>query len=251
MYIKRCSKCQNRKTRVFVTGAKNRKFSGLIRFCRKNRLTESDVIIILGDAGINYYGDVRDQKLKKRLSAIPVTLLCIHGNREIRPQNIATYIEKSYMGGRVMYEEEYPSLLFAVDCSIYRFNGISAIAIGGANSEDKFYLIDNSLPYWEDERPSEITKRRFIRIMKNADWTIDVVLSHAAPIKFARYGSESLKKRRYGFDHEYIKDPDRSVEIWLDEMEEKLAYQKWYAGHYLIDHAGADITFVHDKIIEL
>ncbi len=277
---KRAEEQEKKEYRVFVTGAKNRRFSSLIRFCKRNRLTRSDVIIILGDAGINYYGDHRDDALKAKLSSACATFLCIHGNEEMRPKNIGTYKEKSYMGGKVMYEKAYPYLLFAVDCSIYRFAQFSAAVIGGAHSKDKFYRLENHLPYWEDEEPDAITRRRFARVMKSADWQVDLVLSHAAPISFLPQNASSCNIFCKGFfarlierikhvkqkyikskhmrrihikDHiaEYIEDPDLNVELWLDEMERKMAYQKWYAGHYHIEYSGADIVFVHNKIIEL
>ena len=288
---KRKSKIISEHGRVFVTGDKHRDFSGIIKFCRKNRLGGADTIIILGNSGINYYGDYRDRDLKGRLSEIGVTLLCIHGNNENRPQNIDTYIEKGYMGGRVLYEAEYPRILFAVDCSIYRFDGFSAAVIGGAHSRDKFYRLENSLPYWFDEEPCEETKRRFASALKNEGWSVDYVLSHAAPLKFVRGGTrarENSRKadisdlsrrffggrfcnglRKTGFiggilsaaclfgrralrrGDEYIDDPDMSFEIWLDGIEERLAYRRWYAGHYLIDSSGADAVLMLDRIEEL
>ena len=48
-------------------------------------LTDRDLLIILGDVGINYFGDWRDQRDKDELAMIPATILCIHGNHELRP----------------------------------------------------------------------------------------------------------------------------------------------------------------------
>jgi len=39
-------------------------------------------MIILGDAGINYYLYERDYELKEQLAQLPITLFCVHGNHE-------------------------------------------------------------------------------------------------------------------------------------------------------------------------
>lgn len=44
-----------------------------------------DVLLILGDAGINYWLNQRDRDFENELSDIPITLFCVHGNHEARP----------------------------------------------------------------------------------------------------------------------------------------------------------------------
>lgn len=50
-------------------------------FHRFNRLdiNDEDVMIILGDVGINYYLDEYDKKLKERLSKYNFKFFCIQG----------------------------------------------------------------------------------------------------------------------------------------------------------------------------
>lgn len=69
---------------VYITGDMHGDPRDLIRFSEVHSLTPEDSIIILGDAGFNFYLHGRDQKAKKLASRIPATLLCIHGNREVR-----------------------------------------------------------------------------------------------------------------------------------------------------------------------
>ena len=70
---------------VYLTGDTHGRFERIACFCRDNHTTREDVLIILGDAGVNYYLDHRDEKLKRYIDMMPVTLLCIHGNHEARP----------------------------------------------------------------------------------------------------------------------------------------------------------------------
>ncbi len=78
-------------------------------------------MILLGDAGLNYYGDKRDDALKQKISNLNITLFCLHGNKENRPQNIGTYGFRSFCGRRVYCEPKYPNLYFAMDGEIYTF----------------------------------------------------------------------------------------------------------------------------------
>ena len=74
-------------------------------------LTENDLIVILGDAGLNYYGnDKGDSGRKRNLNKWNVPILCVHGNHEMRPESLATYSEKEWNGGTVYYEEEFPNI---------------------------------------------------------------------------------------------------------------------------------------------
>lgn len=80
---------------------------------------KEDVLIILGDAGVNYYLTRSDYDLKQELNDLPITLFLIQGNHEERPEEIDTYEERPWRGGVVYAEPEFPSLLFAKDGEIY------------------------------------------------------------------------------------------------------------------------------------
>lgn len=115
-------------------------------------------MIILGDAGINFSGQKHDNLKKRFLESLPITLFCIHGNHEQRPYTIDSYKEKSWHGGTVYYEEEYPNLLFAKDGEVFDLDGKQAIVMGGAYSIDKMFRLIYGYGWWEDEQPSEEIK---------------------------------------------------------------------------------------------
>ena len=124
-------------------------------------LGSEDTIVLLGDVGMNYYGNKRgDRHRKKRLNQLGVTMLCIHGNHEMRPETIITYHEVQWRGGTVYVEDEFPNLLFAKDGEVYDIAGKKAIVIGGAYSVDKWYRLQRGLEWFPDEQPSvEIENR--------------------------------------------------------------------------------------------
>ena len=52
-------------------------------------ITDRDLLIILGNVSINYFGDYRDQRSKDTLAMIPATILCIHGNQDRRSSSLS------------------------------------------------------------------------------------------------------------------------------------------------------------------
>jgi len=60
-----------------LTGDTHRDFKRVGALCDKLQTTIADTLIILGDAGINYFGGTEDTALKHVLSKLPITLFCI------------------------------------------------------------------------------------------------------------------------------------------------------------------------------
>ena len=100
---------------IYITGDTHGQFGRIEAFCKRFVTSKDDVMIILGDAGINSGGGIQDVRKKEFLESLPVTIFAIHGNHEQRPQTIESYREKLWRGGVVYWEEAYPSLLFAKD----------------------------------------------------------------------------------------------------------------------------------------
>ena len=73
---------------IYITCDTDRDFRRVAAFCYTVQSTTDDILIILGDAGINYFGGGKDRALKRLLAELPITLLCIHGNHEQRPETL-------------------------------------------------------------------------------------------------------------------------------------------------------------------
>ena len=57
---------------IYITGDTHGRFKKIKLFCRENNTTKDDIMIILGDAGINYFLDERDEQLKNNLMTLPM-----------------------------------------------------------------------------------------------------------------------------------------------------------------------------------
>lgn len=243
--------------KYFITGDKHRNFQNIKNFCRDMNTRKKDVLIILGDAGFNYYKDERDNKLKSEISNLNITLFCIHGNKENRPQNVGTYGIRSFCGGKVYYEPKYPNIYFAIDGEIYNFEGKKYMVVGGAHSVDKMRCLEQHKPFWEDEMPDETTKAKVEQKLSAEGNKIYGMLTHTCPIKYlptemfmsTRQNADIKRKPKKSKSKNFFKpDIDRSTEEWLSKLEKQLDYKVWYCGHYHIDKEIDKINMMYSGI---
>ena len=117
---------------IFITGDTHGDFTRIEQFCVRFMPTREDTMIILGDVGFNYYGVKRDIKVKEKMARLPITILSMYGNHEMRPETIPSYHFAEWHDGKVYIEDRYPNLLFAVDGEVYDLDGKKLIVIGGA-----------------------------------------------------------------------------------------------------------------------
>ena len=225
---------------IYITGDKHGDFREIFYFCYENRTTLDDIMIILGDAGINYYANEKDYILKNSLLQYPITFFCIHGNHEERPENIKTYKTKRFHDGVVYYEEDYPNILFAKDGEVYNFNNHKVLVIGGAYSVDKYFRLERGYNWYESEQPNEETKKFVISKLKSMDNKVDIILSHTCPYKY-------LPREMFleGIDQSTV---DNSTEYFLDEIEQITNYKIWYCGHYHTDKTVDKTVFMFHNI---
>lgn len=91
--------------------------------------------------------------------------------------------------------------------------------------------------WWEDEQPSEEIKRYVEQQLETFGWKVDAVLSHTTPLKY-----EPVEVFMSGVNQSRV---DKSTEVWLDGIEDRLEYKKWYCGHYHTEKKidGVEIMF--------
>ncbi len=230
------------KQAYLITGDLHRKFDRVATLCTKFKTTAEDVLIVLGDAGINFSDAEHDKELKKALAQWPITLFCVHGNHEKRPASVEGYELHDWHGGKVFTEPDYPNLLFAKDGEIYDIDGKQTLVLGGAYSIDKWWRLQNHYPWFPDEQPDDEIKAYVNRKLKECGNKVDVVLSHTVP-----YDSRPVELFTMQLPPEMN---DVSTEQWLQEIENKLTFSRWYAGHFHCDITKGRIDIMYCKLKE-
>lgn len=233
---------------IYITGDTHGDFKRLKKFCNKIQTTKDDTMIILGDSGLNYYTDIRCRRYKHEAQRLPIKLFCVHGNHEERASNIPQYHESEFWGGKVLVEDEFPDLKFALDGEIYKIPTINgekdAIVIGGAYSVDKYYRLKVGANWYSSEQPSDNIKNKVEEVLKLRNQKIDIILSHTCPNRYI-----PTEWFLSGIDQSTV---DRTTEEWLDNVLENLGYyEKWYCGHYHGNKVIDKLEFMFENINQL
>lgn len=224
---------------VYITGDVHGDFSELQQWCYAMRPKKKDIIVILGDVALNYFGDWRDHIRKKLANALGPEIFCIRGNHEMRPEDAGCYELIDWHGGKVWRQPEFPNLIFAKDGEIYELGGKKVIVLGGAYSVDKYYRLDYGYRWFPTEQPSDEVKKFAEDQLARAGWKVDVVFSHTCPYKY-----RPMEAMLPDLDQKTV---DTTTEEWLDQIEERLKYRKWYCGHWHINKRIDKIEFLfHD-----
>lgn len=224
---------------IYITGDIHGEVFRIAEAVARFNIGSEDIIVLLGDVGMNYYGNKHgDRHRKKRLNKLGVPMFCIHGNHEMRPGMISSYHEVEWHGGTVYVEDEYPNLLFAKDGEVYDLNGQKTIVIGGAYSVDKWYRLQCDLNWFPDEQPSEEIKAKVEQKLDEMGWKVDAVLTHTCPERY-------IPREAFlsGVDQATV---DNTTEQWLDTIAERLDYCAWFCGHWHINKRIDKMHFLFD-----
>lgn len=219
---------------IYITGDTHRDFSRIYKLEKDT----DNMWIVLGDVGINYYLNEEDKNYKEYLKKLKLKLFCVRGNHEERPENISTYKEVEMFGGKVFIEEEYPNLIFAKDGETYNIDGKKILVIGGAYSVDKQYRLLHGYKWFKEE---QLTKKEMDTILAKVKGKhFDIVLTHTCPYKY-----EPREVFMQGLDQSKV---DKSMEHFLDEIEENISYDKWYCGHYHTEKQVDKLEFMFGRV---
>lgn len=230
---------------IHFTGDVHRKVNELLRKLDYKQIphTSDQIIVLLGDVGVNYVGDVSDCVEKQKLQNSGRTYFCIHGNHEMRPESIWTYEEQEWNGGTVYVEEDYPNLIFAKDGEVYDLEGTKILVLGGAYSVDKYYRQMMGYRWFADEQISKKRRTEILSYVKQLK-EVDIVVSHTCPDQW-----QPTDLFLDGLDQSTV---DKSMEEWLSEVESNLTYKHWLFAHF---HANRKInekvTMLYKDIISL
>ena len=202
----------------------------------------STAIIILGDAGFNFYLDKKDERTKAKVNQTGYKIYCVRGNHEARPQDIPSMIKAydSNVDGIVYMEESYPNIRYFLDFGIYTINNYKCAIIGGAYSVDKYWrlqragITSKTDPDWFNPKRTGwfYNEQLSLEEMDAATAlfkgrTVDFVFSHTCPISW-----EPTDLFLGSINQSTV---DKSTEIWLDEIKDILNWSIWCFGHFHAD----------------
>lgn len=199
---------------------------------------EETMVVILGDAGLNFWLNNTDKKYKKLLNSMGYHIYCVRGNHEQRPELIKSMVlvNDENVNNVVYMEEAFPNIRYFVDGKIYNLLGYKCLVVGGAYSVDKWYRLARA-GYSKDEAETAdpkkcgwfkdecLTAAEMVAIMEEVKGeSIDFVLSHTCPLSW-----EPTDLFLNGIDQSTV---DKSMEAWFDELKDNVKWKYWLFGHY-------------------
>lgn len=190
-------------------------------------------VIILGDAGLNFYLNRTDKYNKKTVNDFGYRVYCLRGNHEERPENLGyPLINDTSVGNMVYMEEEFPNIHYFVDGGNYLINNHTVLTIGGAYSVDKWHRLQRAAAsgssfsgWFKDE---QLTEREMSLISENVkDKHFDFVFTHTCPLNW-----EPSDLFLSGIDQSAV---DNTMERWLNQLKDTFNWGVWCFGHFHAD----------------
>lgn len=188
-------------------------------------------VIILGDAGANFWLSKRDKKLKYQIcdSYPSLRFFLVRGNHEERPENISTMVRiwNEDVQNIVYWEPEYPNIFYLLDGETYWFKGYKSLVVGGAYSIDKEYRLARQAAggyggWFKDEQLSQEERDAIMKWVRGQHY--DLILAHTCPFEWM--------PRDLFLPFIDQSKVDNSMELWLGELVQACSWDVFLCGHY-------------------
>jgi len=229
---------------IFVTGdihGNPRRFAADI-FPEQKEMTKDDFVIILGDFGLVWSGNMEESYWLDWLNDKPFTTLFIDGNHE-NFYMIDTYPVVDFHGGKAhrirdnIYHLMRGYVFDICDKKFFAFGGAKSHDIqDGILDPDDFDSMDDfkrvyrqwdkqlkmfrvkGYSWWEQELPSDEEMERGRKSLSEVNNEVDFVISHCAPQEIASIMG-------------YI-EPDVLTMYFNGLLYDGLKFNRWLFGHY-------------------
>lgn len=126
---------------------------------------------------------------------------------------------------------------------VFELDGSTVFTMGGATSVDREYRVPYS-SWWPQELPDERDFDTARTKLDEVGWKVDCVITHTCSTRM-------LSPTLYPDPGWERPDVDR-LTGFLDELEDRLDYKRWYYGHFHRDgNPDERHTVLYDRIVRL
>ena len=204
---------------IYVTGDLH---GDLSRFSdpRIRRLRKGDILIVCGDFGFIWSGSGKEQKILKKLGRLPYAVLFVDGCHE-NFDLLRDYPVTDWNGGKAQVIEG--GLVHLLRGEIYTIDGYRFFTFGGGESNESELRRDSGT-WWEEEMPSEEEMRAGLSQLAESGNQVDYIVTHEPSVRARGYLAGRAK-------------PLDGVNIYLNQIEENVAYKRWFFGSLHMDKA--------------
>lgn len=232
--------------KFYVTGDKHGEITDML-FKLSYISNETVGVIILGDCGINFFLNYSEKFNKIKMQNSGHIFYLVQGNHEERPELLPN-ISKTYddnVKNEVYLEEEFNNIRYLINGNTYHFGNYSAFVAGGAYSVDKDFRLKNNWKWFPNEQLSEDERKDILSSLElKKDNYYHFVFTHTLPKKFTPID--------LFLPHINQEQVDKTMEEFLNQVEEKIVYTVWCSGHYHVDREQAPhVEILFNNIVDL
>lgn len=218
---------------LYVTGDLHGDVS---RLARTRKLKKGDTLLVLGDFGVLWYGDKRDDKLLNWLKRRKYTILFLDGVHE--NYTLLDAVEQADFGGAPAGKLA-DNIFHLRRGEIYKIEGKTVFAFGGGDAENEWEFRADT--HSEREMPSGDEMSRGYENLAAADNKVDIMATHSPSGKTNGYFSRSGEGARL-----------RGVHVYLNRLEDIVTFDHWYFGSLHVDRpCGSRHTAVFEEILKV
>ena len=218
---------------LYVTGDLHGDVS---RLAHTRKLKKGDTLLVLGDFGVLWYGDKRDDKLLNWLKRRKYTVLFLDGVHE--NYALLDAVEQAEFGGAPAGKLA-DNIFHLHRGEIYEIEGKTVFAFGGGDAENEWEFRTDT--HSEREMPSGDEMSRGYENLATADNKVDIMATHSPSGKTNGYFSRSGDNARL-----------RGVHVYLNRLEDIVTFDHWYFGSLHVDRpCGSRHTAVFEEILKV
>lgn len=229
---------------ILITGDTHNSYGiGKLKPLKDINLTYEDYLIILGDAGIVWHGNEKDNELLKWYKKhVKCQVLFIDGNHDhhVALNNMEV---TQWHGGNIHRINE--QVIHLMRGEIYTIEDKTFFTMGGGRSVDKSSRIEG-LSWWKEEMPSyDECDYAENNLVKHGN-EVDYILTHECPERYLNEVIPYWARIQFGYN------PPNLLNTFLEHLYEKVSFKKWFWGHYHVDIVVNDkCRCMYEDIIEI
>lgn len=204
------------------------------RFPEQKQLTAKDYLIICGDFGGVWCGDNEELYWRKWLDKKNFTTLFVDGNHE-NFDMLGSFPIVDFCEGKA--HKISNKIYHLMRGQIYTIDGRRIFTLGGASSHDREVRKEGK-SWWKDELPNESEYNIAINNLSKENWSVDIVITHSAPTSIQKLINPSYE--------------ENSLTDFLEGVNRRLKFDKWFFGHYHLDEQIDDShVVIYNDIVKL
>ncbi len=205
------------------------------KFSQQKNFSAEDYVIICGDFGGIWDNGHEEQYWLKWFTNKKFTTLFIDGNHENHQMLNENFPIVQFHEGKAHKINE--KIFHLMRGQVFIINGKKIFTMGGASSHDMECRKEGK-NWWPQEMPSQQEYKNATNNLELHGWKVDYIITHCAP--------DSIQHQvKNGYE-------ENELTHFLENIKDKLSFERWYFGHYHVDKQIADkYICLFDRIIAI